>query len=268
MIASHVAEFETPQQQPQAVPPHNPSHPSVQAHAAHHPHAPSHHAYPPHAMHAQYYPYPHPAPPPPPGPQIKTEPVDPRFVLSGPPPPPPPSYSVQSLPGPQIPPQPPRPGGQVISFPAPPAPTARYQSQPVKNGATNGRIPQADGPSTAGPSRIPQVDGPSSSSESGSPSPPPPASYAPRGAAHPSLPQPMQSRADHDDDDEAINSDLDDSDSEGERDDPVSGAESDIVFCTYDKVWLLCADRAFVLNMIGSRWRVSRTNGSVSSRTA
>lgn len=46
----------------------------------------------------------------------------------------------------------------------------------------------------------------------------------------------MQSRADHEDDDEAINSDLDDSDSEGERDDPVAGADSDIVFCTYDKV--------------------------------
>ncbi|EKM54734.1 uncharacterized protein PHACADRAFT_258769 [Phanerochaete carnosa HHB-10118-sp] len=125
-----------------------------------------------------------------------------------------------------------------MSFPAPPAPTARYQAppaQPVKNGATNGRIPQTDGPSAAGPSRIPQADGPSSSSESGSASPPP-ATYAPRGSAHPSLPQPMQSRADQEDDDEAINSDLDDSDSEGERDDPTGGAETDIVFCTYDKV--------------------------------
>jgi len=46
----------------------------------------------------------------------------------------------------------------------------------------------------------------------------------------------MQSRADQEEDDEAINSDLDDSDSEGERDDPTGGAESDIVFCTYDKV--------------------------------
>ena len=49
----------------------------------------------------------------------------------------------------------------------------------------------------------------------------------------------MQSRADADEDDEAINSDLDDSDSEAEREDGiVGGTETDIVFCTYDKVRL------------------------------
>jgi len=38
-------------------------------------------------------------------------------------------------------------------------------------------------------------------------------------------------------DSEAINSDLDDSDTEGEEDAEEGGAgESDIVFCTYDKV--------------------------------
>jgi transcription initiation factor TFIIA large subunit len=39
------------------------------------------------------------------------------------------------------------------------------------------------------------------------------------------------------DDPEAINSDLDDSDTEGEEDAEDGGAgETDIVFCTYDKV--------------------------------
>ena len=81
------------------------------------------------------------------------------------------------------------------------------------------------------------MDGPSSSSSSGSPTPPPEASYAPRGSAHPSLPQPVQQRRDEDEGDEAINSDLDDSDSETERDEGTgSNAEQDIVFCTYDKV--------------------------------
>lgn len=159
-----------------------------------------------------------------------------------------------------------------MTFPAPAAPTARFQppvpaGTPAKNGATNGRIPQADGPSSA-PTRIPQVDGPSSSSSSGSQSPPP-ATYAPRGAAHPSLPQPV-SRVDHDDGDEAINSDLDDSDSDGERDDGVSGGnESDIVFCTYDKVFPFPIVAFVVVGLICDRirWRGLRTNGNVSSKT-
>lgn len=189
-------------------------------------------------MHGQYY-Y---TPPPPPGPQIKTEPVDSRYVLSGPPVPA--GYGIPSLPGPQIPGPgvpPPRPGGQVMTFQGAP-PTART-SGAAKHGtngtSANGRIPQVDGPSSS-TSRIPQVDGPSSSSSSGSPTPPP-ASYAPRGTAHPSLPQPSQTRTDDGEGDEAINSDLDDSDSDGEREDEgAAGAETDIVFCTYDKVcWSL-----------------------------
>lgn len=86
-------------------------------------------------------------------------------------------------------------------------------------------------------SRIPQVDGPSSSS-SESPSPPPSQnSYAPR-ASHPSLPQPSQnSSTTKVDDSEAINSDLDDSDSDNEQEGIEGGtADTDIVFCTYDKV--------------------------------
>jgi transcription initiation factor TFIIA large subunit len=80
--------------------------------------------------------------------------------------------------------------------------------------------------------RIPQVDGPSdSSSDSSSP---PPQQYAPH-SSHPSLPQPTQSST-ASVDDEAINSDLDDSDSEGEEDPDEGPGVSDIVFCTYDKV--------------------------------
>jgi transcription initiation factor TFIIA large subunit len=145
---------------------------------------------------------------------------------------------------------PPRPGGQVMTFQGT-APTARYHhpaaaaqpaAAPVKSGvAANGRIPQTDGPSCASNSaplgKIPQVDGPSSSSSSGSASPPP--AYAPRGTAHPSLPQPSQTRTNDGDDDEAINSDLDDSDSDNDGDDADAGnANTDIVFCTYDKVRL------------------------------
>lgn len=50
------------------------------------------------------------------------------------------------------------------------------------------------------------------------------------------LPQPEQQPAAQADD-EAINSDLDDSDSEGSEDPEEGGlGETDIVFCTYDKV--------------------------------
>jgi transcription initiation factor TFIIA large subunit len=79
------------------------------------------------------------------------------------------------------------------------------------------------------PPRIPQVDGPSSSSsDSSSPPPSQPASQTQAspatGAAQP-------------DDPEAINSDLDDSDTEGEEEaEEGAGGENDIVFCTYDKV--------------------------------
>ncbi|THH27173.1 hypothetical protein EUX98_g7017 [Antrodiella citrinella] len=203
VIQSHVAEFEAPP--PQA------AHPSAPP--------PPQHSYPPHPIHAmhnaQYPPAsgaynPYGAPPP--GPHIKAEPVDGRYMLSGPPPPS--AYAIPSLPGPQI--------HRPPSGPAPPAPTARLQYTSATNGAA--------------PARIPQVDGPSSSS-SDSPSPPPSQSYVPPRALHPSLPQPAAAAAKEDDDEEAINSDLDDSDSDGERDaDTTDGADTDIVFCTYDKV--------------------------------
>lgn len=239
VIASHVAEFE-----PQPPPP--PQH---------------HHMYPPHPMmvpHHPHYPPPHAyAPPPPPvsqpqGPQVKTEPVDNRYVLSAAPGIP---YALPPLPGPQLNglKTPGFPGGQqgVLSFPphpghiqrpptmsrpyAPPAPPQPTSKAPQPASAPAAASPPAPQARTAG-QKIPQVDGPSSS-ESDSPSPPPSQSFAPR-ASHPSLPQPSQSSsATHTEDAEAINSDLDDSDTEGEEDAEEGGqGETDIVFCTYDKV--------------------------------
>lgn len=220
VLSSHVADFESLDR------------PSTTSHPQHPPYPPHPiHAHPPHPIHQAHYqahnPYatPHPVqvPPPPPGPQIKAEPVDSRFILSGQMQP---HYGMPPLAGPQIPTarapngmaypgHPPNMGSRPQSnAPAPPAPTARYP------------------PSQQ---RIPQVDGPSSSS-SDSPSPPPSQGYAPR-STHPSLPQPVQHAAASVDDEEAINSELDDSDSDNDGDREEGGsADADIVFCTYDKV--------------------------------
>ncbi|KAJ7594472.1 transcription factor IIA alpha/beta subunit [Mycena floridula] len=210
VVASHVAEFEI-----------------QHTHAA-----PQHHAYQPHPMHMMpNHPYGYQAPG---QPHVKTEPVDPRYMLNGPPPVP---YTLPPLPGPQLAARPPPSvGGQqsILSFPPGPPP---IQAQPMQNGAAiMGRqyVPPG-GPAQASASRIPQVDGPSNSDDDDSPSPP--AGYAPR-SSHPSLPQPQsQSRASASNDEEAINSDLDDSESENEEENEDGAAgESDIVFCTYDKV--------------------------------
>ena len=181
-------------------------------------------------------------------PHVKAEPVDNRYMLSNP--------AYIPLPGPQIPGRAPLPT-QAVSYPptngrppsaagsAPPPPTARYPPA----------APAANGQPAAAAARIPQVDGPSSS-ESESPSPPPSQGYAPR-ASHPSLPQPSQSSsATRADDSEAINSDLDDSDSDNEQDGIEGGAaDNDIVFCTYDKVSRRTSDRTLctLLNFIAGR---------------
>ncbi|GLB37787.1 putative transcription factor IIA, alpha/beta subunit [Lyophyllum shimeji] len=238
VIASHVAEFETP-----AAP--------AQAPQQHPPPPPAHHlTYPPHPMHMMQHPHyaanPYALPQPPGMPGVKAEPMDNRYMLGMP-------YALPPLPGPQIngarqaPSQiPPHPGGQtgVISFPRPlqPQPPA---SRPVYAQAPPGQAPQqaqpAQQPQQAQPAqRIPQVDGPSESSGDEDDSPPPSqGAFAPR-TSHPSLPQPKASTsasAAPAVDSEAINSDLDDSDTEGEEEaeEGVAG-ESDIVFCTYDKV--------------------------------
>jgi len=210
VIASHVAEFETPQ-----------------------PQAPAHHAYAPHPMHMMQQ---HPIYSPHYAPHVKAEPVDSRYTLN-----PPQGYALPSLPGPPPGPQLagprlPHPGGQqsILSFPpGPPAPVARPQTVPYAPPASTTAQPQQQ----QQPQRIPQVDGPSSSSASESPSPPP-GQYAPH-SSHPSLPQPSQASGSstQPNDSEAINSDLDDSDTGDDEDVDDGGAgESDIVFCTYDKV--------------------------------
>lgn len=154
------------------------------------------------------------------------------------------AYSLPPLPGPQLngvkqSPFPPTYGG-ILSFPPsvptphrPPSqqPQQQQQQQQQQHGAATTSKP------AAGPSgQIPQADGPTSS-DSESPSPPPSQSYAPR-TTHPSLPEPVQaSGGGQPGDSEAINSDLDDSDTEGEDDGEDSGqGDTDIVFCTYDKV--------------------------------
>lgn len=150
---------------------------------------------------------PYPAPPPPQiaqqsqQSQVKSEPVDNRYMLNSA------TYTLPPLPGPNINGARPNPGGQtsVLSFPP---------------GPPQGRA-------------IPQVDGPSDDSDDSAT--PPPATYAPR-ASHPSLPQPQASSSTAPLDSEAINSDLDDSDTEDEDLEDGGGANTDIVFCTYDKV--------------------------------
>jgi transcription initiation factor TFIIA large subunit len=208
--------------------------------------------------------------------QVKTEPVDSRYILSGPPGMSP--YALPPLPGPQLngmkPPA--YPGGQqgVLSFPPHPAHLARpaavprpyvpptpvsATSQPAP-ASTGAQQPAQSNPTTqpapaaqpaAQPARpashpIPQVDGPSTS-DSDSPSPPPSQSYAPR-PSHPSLPQPSQISSAPQAGDEVINSDLDDSDTEGEEDAEEGGqGDTDIVFCTYDKV---CSHAILYLSLI------------------
>ena len=213
VIASHVAEFETP---PAQAPPQYPPHPM---HVMPQHYSPNHHAF-------------VPQPPPASANMIKKEPVDSRYILSG--------QYVPPMASPQIPPLRPPPNS-LLTFPAgpsrPPVPVAvpapaahppAATAQPAK--ASLPTPPQSQ--SQSQPARIPQVDGPSSSSSDSSS--PPPQQYAPH-SSHPSLPQPTQSST-ASVDDEAINSDLDDSDSEGEEDPDEGPGVSDIVFCTYDKV--------------------------------
>ncbi|KIY70647.1 hypothetical protein CYLTODRAFT_419602 [Cylindrobasidium torrendii FP15055 ss-10] len=196
IIASHVAEFETPQQQQIHQPPPPPaaapySIPQSMLMQNHHYYAA--------AMHAQH--------------PVKTEPVDSRYMLA-----PQMQYAMQSLPGPSLghlrPPPAMQGHGAPISF-----------NQPISAAQQQARPP-------AQPQRqIPQVDGPSDDSDDSDDQP----TFAPH-SNHPSLPKPSQPSTSTQESD-AINSDLDDSDTENEADnEDAGGADSDIVFCTYDKV--------------------------------
>ncbi|KAJ4490889.1 transcription factor IIA alpha/beta subunit [Lentinula aciculospora] len=239
VIASHVADFEVatvpPAQAPQRSYQTHPIH-MMQGHAAY--------AAPPHSYVGA-----------PAHPGVKAEPIDTRYMLHNAPQM---AYAVPHLPGPAIngARQPPvsQYGGQtsILSFPPGPPPVQAMSANGA--GVPLGRpyVPQTSvssvpgaamsAPSAASASnsggggsagRIPQLDGPSEDeSDEDSQTPPP---YAPR-SMHPSLPQPQASTS-ASADSEAINSDLDDSDTgdEEEADDGAVG-ETDIVFCTYDKV--------------------------------
>jgi len=232
VLASHVAEFDSPQQPPPQQVSQLP---------------PQHHPYPPHAMHMVQPPYaahnPYSAVSVPVQPTVKAEPLDGRYMLA-----PGMSYTLPPLPGPtltngrQLPPPIPHPGGQtgVLSFARPSAPGQTSVASPRPFSSQ----PATSQPTTQQPAqqqRIPQVDGPSESSgeeDTPSPSPSHGQAFAPR-PSHPSLPQPLSNPAPmlQRDDSEAINSDLDDSDTEGEEDaEEGTVGETDIVFCTYDKV--------------------------------
>ncbi|KAG6900714.1 hypothetical protein C0993_003740 [Termitomyces sp. T159_Od127] len=225
VIASHVAEFEAPTPAP----------------ASQHPAAPHPLAY----QHPLMMHYPNPYALPQPGMNpVKSEPSDNRYMLH-----PGMSYPLPPLAGPvlngvraPLPGHTPQhPGGQtgILSF-ARTLPPQTQASRPAYIApATTSTQPPA--PVTSQPAqRIPQVDGPSESSGDEEESPPPSQgqAFAPR-TSHPSLPQPRiaTTAAPAPADSEAINSDLDDSDTEGEEeaDEGVAG-ETDIVFCTYDKV--------------------------------
>ncbi|KAI0305392.1 transcription factor IIA, alpha/beta subunit [Multifurca ochricompacta] len=224
VMASHVAEFEPPpaQQAPSQYPPH-PMHVMPQHYS------PAHHAFVPQSQ-----------PPPTTANLIKKEPVDSRYILSGQYVPPmsnpqipalrPPPNSLLTFPGGPSRPPPPVAAPAPAVHPVNTVPSAKLpQPQPQPQPQSQSQ-PQPQ--SQSQPPRIPQVDGPSSSSSDSSS--PPPQQYAPH-SSHPSLPQPTQGST-ISADDEAINSDLDDSDSEGEEDPDEGPGVSDIVFCTYDKV--------------------------------
>ncbi|KAJ3749600.1 transcription factor IIA alpha/beta subunit [Lentinula detonsa] len=241
VIASHVADFEVVVNVPQAqAPPH-----SYQTHAMHM--LPNHAAYvaAPHSYVGT--PNTHPG--------VKAEPIDTRYMLQSAPQM---AYNLPHLPGPAVngarQPALPQYGGQTSILSFPPGPPSVQAMSANGAGVPLGRpyvpptnassAPHAPASAPAGTSssnsggggsagRIPQLDGPSEDeSDEDSQTPPP---YAPR-PTHPSLPQPQASTS-ASADPEAINSDLDDSDTgdEEEADDGAVG-ETDIVFCTYDKV--------------------------------
>lgn len=192
-------------------------------------------------------------------PAVKTEPVDNRYMLNNN------AYSLPPLPGPNI--------NGNRQLPPPVATTQHPMGQTgIMNFSRNGQTqpgagtsrPYAPATATQPPQRIPQVDGPSESSgDENSPSPPPSGAFAPR-SAHPSLPQPAGPSQPAVLDSEAINSDLDDDDTEGDDEDEEGAAgETDIVFCTYDKVDTHVTFGCSGLKFPRSRWPVSRTSGSV-----
>lgn len=227
-------------------------------------------------MHPAHYANPYALPQPGMNP-VKTEPSENRYMLH-----PGMSYGLPPLAGPVLngvrPPlpghAPQHPGGQtgIISFPRPLQPQTQASRPAYTAPATTQTQPPA--PVTSQPAqRIPQVDGPSESSGDEDESPPPSQgqAFAPR-TSHPSLPQPRAATtaAPAPADSEAINSDLDDSDTEGEEeaDEGVAG-ETDIVFCTYDKVGGLEIDLQIIANLefqvarVKNKWKCILKDGMI-----
>lgn len=231
IISSNVADFEpeTKSTEPHAV---NPSAPPMQAsfpppppppHPSSYPHHPA--AYPPLPHHQ--YPTNGALPPI----SVKAEPGvnEQRYPLAI-------SHPMQMQQGYPLPPPahphppPPQPTGQA---PANGSLPAYQQSQQQRR--AGGQPPYAD--VNKGKSRehdvplIPQLDGPSSTTSSVSSSTPPPGAGLTGTSGN-------QQRGNQNGPSEEINSDLDDSDSEGEggEEADTGGPEQDIVFCTYDKV--------------------------------
>jgi len=248
VIASRVAEFDT-QSQPAAP---ATAHPVAVSAAPHHAYSHAMHMHPHYTVHNPYAAVTAPAPSN--QPLVKSEPIDTRFMLNSSV-----SYALPPLPGPamngsrQFPPLgPTNPGGQtgVFSF---------KTAQPTA-------VARAYAPPPPVQQRIPQVDGPSESSgEEESPSPPPSGTFVPR-ASHPSLPQPVAPKQSVIDS-EAINSDLDDSDTEGEDEtEEVASHDTDIVFCTYDKVarvknkWK-CTLKDGMIHINGKDYLFAKCNG-------
>ena len=144
---------------------------------------------------------------------VKTEPQDPRYLLSTP------GNSYANLKGPSAP---------TYSLPGPIRPMP-FNSPVTPYAQATTSAPAANGSAPA--RQIPQTDGPSEDSDDSDSSP----AFAPR-SSHPSLPQPRAPQTNASQDEEAINSDLDDSDEEDANEADPSVGDGNIVFCTYDKV--------------------------------
>lgn len=147
-------------------------------------------------------------------PSVKAEPQDPRYLLSTP--------AASYLKGPSAP-------SYALPGPIRPMPF----NSPVTPYTQAAPSTAAAGSAAAARPGIPQTDGPSEDSDDSDSSP----AYVPR-SSHPSLPQPRAPQPTVSPDEEAINSDLDDSDEEEdvEATEHSAGPDGDIVFCTYDKV--------------------------------
>ncbi|KAF5355254.1 hypothetical protein D9758_006021 [Tetrapyrgos nigripes] len=294
VIQSRVADFEVATQPPaSSIPPQH--HPYT---TQSHPHAHMYGAAPPgpHSYAPQTLPH-HYAPPPHPG--VKTEPMDPRYMLNGPQM----LYAVPPLPGPQlngIRPSAPTGQASMLSFPpgaqgssttqngvngsttapgvplgrpyiplsssatpsaapAPPSGSSQSQSQPTAQASSN-----SGGGGSGG--RIPQLDGPSEDESDEDSRTPPPLPYVPR-SNHPSLPQvPAESQTSSSAADaEAINSDLDDSDIDDEDDEKEEGSGVDTDIVTRVKNKWRCTFKDGIIHVNGKDYLFAKCNGTMSS---